>query len=350
MLTMNEKIIITEKDFCDNYNQDELLAQKEDFWVFAQNNWLFMSPRAFACHCYDVYRMSLQKRFTRDPKEWSELFELDTATRAVLKEKQQEQKLNDIFSSLEGGQKLLLDELFASYTREKRYNWQNDFYADASVLLLSLVHMKRLKAMFAQQKEEQKPVVEEFNIVSLINDKIELRSQVVNGTLRRTFDRRYDSEVILKQSDSIKSKQILACDTDVVLRWVGVQTPTTVLSECELKKGESLWVNTVDGIVVSVIENYVSSSSEERSHLPRDAYSIVEISPNLFVYLRDGRLKQNASTTAIDERWRSYPGKFVELSTIDGKLYALTDRGNVFTRNQIIPDKTVTLSRLRRQI
>ena len=110
MLTMNEKIIITEKDFCDNYNQDELLAQKEDFWVFAQNNWLFMSPRAFACHCYDVYRMSLQKRFTRDPKEWSELFELDTATRAVLKEKQQEQKLNDIFSSLEGGQKLLLDE------------------------------------------------------------------------------------------------------------------------------------------------------------------------------------------------------------------------------------------------
>ena len=350
MLTMNKKIIITEKDFCDNYNQDELLAQKEDFWVFAQNNWLFMFPRAFACHCYGVYRMALQKRFTKEPKEWSELFKLDTATREELKANQQEKKLSDVFSSLKRGQHLLLNELFLFYKREKRYNWQNDFYADASVLLLSLVHMERLKAVFAQQKEEQKPVVEEFNIVSLTNDKIELRSQVVNGTLQRSFDFRYDSEVLLKQSDSIKSKQILACDTDVVLRWVSVQTPTTILSECELKKGESLWVNTVDEIVVSVIENHVSSSSEERSHLPHDAYSIVEISPNLFVYLRDGRLKQNANTTAIDERWKSYSGKFVELSSINGKLYALTDRGNVLTRNQIISDKAVTLSRLRRQI
>ena len=351
MLTMNGTVIITERDFYNHFNQDELLTQKEDFWVFAQNNWLFMSPRALACHCYDVYRMALSKSFTKEPRRWTELLDLNTDTRTELKEAQQTQKLSHAIHALRWRQTAPLEELLAVYSVEKRYHWQNDFYADASVLLLSWVHMKRPDARFAQHTEEKKkPVRENSNLVSFTNDKIELKPQVVNGTLLRTFAFRYDSEVILKQSDFIRTKQILACDTDVVLRWVDAQSPTNVLAERELKKGESLWVNTVDGVIVSVIENHMLSSSGEESDLPPDAYSIVEISPGLFVYLRNGKLQKNASTTAIDERWRSYSGKIVELSTINGKLYVLTDRGTVLTRNQIIPDKTVALSRLRRQI
>lgn len=336
MLTMNRKRIITEKDFFDHFDSDELLKQKEDFWIFAKNNWFFMAPARVARHCYHIYQSAIQRKFKLEPKEWRAIYNPDFQLENISPE-----------YSISRQQSNCLEELFYSYKTKGNYGWYNKYYADAAVLLLAFVHMNRF-GLTDPNKPCANPKQERGDFMILNGYRNQVETRIINGALCTETRCLYDPQYILKSEDQIKSREIRAKSEGVVFQLISATDRKTVLWEKALEKNECVWVNTVGDVVVSVIENQFLTDGDKRLQLPDGAYSIVEVSPNLFVYLLDGKLQQTSTTSRLDERWYSYRESYVELSLINGRVYLLTEHGDVYTKRQEILEKTVSLKRLRR--
>lgn len=346
MLTMNGKPIITERDFCDYFNREELLAQKEGFWVFARNNWAFVAPQNLARHCYSVYQKAIKREYEmKDASNWRKISELPSETNKTIK---QQEILSTAVIALPGWARRWLDELCNSTYKDKsQFNWQNKFWADASVLILAFYHMKRL-GLTERPTEQKKQEKEEdaLRLVRLTGDKTKLTVMSDKGILRKAYTCRYDPTFVLKPGDCIRSHPIVAQNKDVILEFVSITDESHILWKRSLKKDETVWVNMVGDVVVSVIENRFLQGTDKLKKLPKGAYSVVEVSPDLFVYLQDGKLKHTAATSAISGDWSTYPGKFVEVAFVNGRLHVLTDRGRVYAKNQRYSEKIVALNRL----
>ena len=362
MLTMNGKPIITEQDFCDYFNREELLAQKEEFWVFAKNNWSFIAPSILARHCYGVYQKATKNAYEMSDMKigitWQYFLKLPPEPEAEGKRSKEETKrakeeiqkiISTAVSTLPRWASRWLDELCTSTYRDKtKFNWQSALWADVSVLILAFYHMKRL-GITERPTEQKKQETEEdtSRLLRLTGDKTELIVMSDKGILRKNHTCRYDPTFVLKTGDCIRSHPIVAQGEDVILEFVSIIDESHVLWKRSLKKDEVVWVNMVGDLVVSVIENQVLRSTDQLEKLTKEgAYSVVEVAPDLFVYLQEGKLKHSAATSAISEDWRAYPGKFVEVAFVNGRLHVLTDQGRVYAKNMRYSEKIVALNRL----
>ena len=182
----------------------------------------------------------------------------------------------------------------------------------------------------------------------MTGDKTELIVMSDKGILRRTHTCRYDPTFVLKPGDCIRSHPIVAQNEDVILEFVSIIDERHVLWKRSLKKDETVWVNMVGDAVVSVIENQFLQGTDQLKKLPKGAYSVVEVAPDLFVYLQDGKLKNSAATSAISGDWSTYPGKFVEVAFVNGRLHVLTDQGRVYAKKYALQRKNRCIESFRR--